>query len=139
MPIVGTKKYVHQRAAFLVEIPGVESAAFQRCTPLVLTADGPLPITLSRGVTSDAGADDLRAWTQASFACNGNPLGGPRQVKIHQINRAREIVQTYVLLDALPIRYEISGWDGSSSGFVMESITLAYSDLRVIRPEPTPD
>lgn len=146
MPILGTKKTVHQKLSFLVEIPGLASAAFQKCSELSkeievsqIREGGTLiphkqpglitysDVTLERGMSADKGLYD---WAeQVGDAAQGAGLVEPeykKTVDIVQIDRARKPRIRFRLYNAFPVKYVAGEWDNESSEFVIEKMTLAY-------------
>ena len=146
MAILGTKKIIHQKASFIVEIPGLGGAAFQKCSELAkdieqssIREGGVLiphkqpglvtysDVTLERGAFAD---QDMYAWAeQCGDAAQASGLTEPeykRTIDIVQIDRARRPRLRFRLYNAFPVKYVAGEWDNESSEFVIEKITLAY-------------
>jgi phage tail-like protein len=151
-PIVGTKKFVHQRSAFLVEVPGIGTAVFQKCSELKMEVEvssiregGTLTphkqpalvsypdITLERGMSSDGGLYD---WSQlVADAAQQSGLVEPeykKTIDIVQIDRARKPRLRFRLYGAFPVGYVAGEWDNESSEFVIEKMTIAYDYFKRI-------
>lgn len=152
MPIQGTKPFKHQKYAFLVEIPGFKSAAFQKCSELskeievgMIREGGSLiphkqpglityaDITLERGAYSDK---DFYDWAeQCGDAAQSSGNVEPeykRTIDIVQIDRARKPLVKYRLYGAFVQKYVPGDWDNESSEFTVEKLTLAYDYFKRI-------
>lgn len=146
MAILGTKKIIHQKASFIVEIPGLGGAAFQKCSELAkdieqssIREGGVLiphkqpalvsysDVSLERGMSGDKALYD---WVEAvADAAQNSGLTEPeykRTIDIVQIDRARRPRLRFRLYNAFPVKYVAGEWDNESSEFVIEKITLAY-------------
>lgn len=152
MPILGTKKFIHQKSAFLVEVPGFGKAVFQKCSELSKETEvssiregGTLiphkqpalmsfsDVTLERGMAADA---SMYEWSEAvGDAAQNAGLTEPeykKTVDIVQIDRARKPRLKFRLYGTFPIKYVAGEWDNESSEFVIEKMTLAYDYFKRI-------
>jgi len=146
MPIVGTPRSFHHKANFVVEVPGLGSAAFASCGELsveaaVVThweggrlipykAPGRLTfsdVDLQRGATKDR---DLYDWfLEVANAASGRGLadaGYKRSVDIVQLDRDGETLRRWTLFNAWPSKFVAGEWDNDSDDVVIESVTLTY-------------
>lgn len=146
MPIVGTPRSFHHKAAYLVEVPGVGSASFSSVGELsveaaVVThweggklvpykAPGRLTfsdVDLQRGATKDR---DLYDWfLEVANAASGRGLPDAaykRSVDIVQLDRDGETLRRWTLFNAWPSKFVAGEWDNDSDDVVIESVTLTY-------------
>lgn len=114
------------------------------------------PVTLQRGVTSDA---NFHVWAaqymelvrgyrlvskpNGSQTKDTNVTGYRRDVRILHLDRAGRTIKTYVLKNAFPIEYKpASDFDASADDMLsMEKLVLAYESFEVINSnaaEPSP-
>jgi len=146
MPIIGAPRSFHHKSAFIVESPGVGSAAFASCGELsvesaIVThfeggkltpykAPGRLTfsdVDLERGATKDR---DLYDWfLEVANAASGFGLPDAaykRSVDIVQLDRDGETLRRWTLFNAWPSKFVAGEWDNDSDDVVIESITLTY-------------
>jgi len=146
MPIVGTPRSFHHKANFVVEVPGLGSAAFASMGELsveaaVVThweggrlipykAPGRLTfsdVDLQRGATKDR---DLYDWfLEVANAASGRGLADAaykRSVDTVQLDRDGETLRRWTLFNAWPSKFVAGEWDNDSDDVVIESVTLTF-------------
>lgn len=145
MTVKGTPRSFHKKFAFIVEIEGVTSAAFTKCSELsaeiakveqyeggslipnkspgrVTVSD----VTLERGVTN--GDSDLYDWWLQVVRMSAN-IGliddeYKKSVEILQLDRDGSVIRRWVLDGAWPTKMVIGEWDNNADENVVESVTL---------------
>ncbi len=146
MTVLGTPRSFHHKYAFLVEAPGIGSAAFSSVGELaaeaaVVThweggrhipykAPGRLTfadVPLERGATRDR---DLYDWFQeVANAASGRGLVDnryKRTLDVVQLDRDGTTLRRWTLFNAWPSRFVAGEWDNDSDEVVIESVTLVY-------------
>jgi phage tail-like protein len=153
MAITGKPRSFFKRFAFLVEVEGVASAAFSKCSELSVEvakveyyeggslipnkSPGRLTfsdVTLERGATLDR---DLFNWFQ-DVAVTSSGLGLPdpsykRNLDIVQQDRDGKTLRRWSLYRAWPIKFVAGEWDNGSDENVIESVTLTYDYFELAR------
>ena len=146
MTIIGTPRTFHKKFKFVVEIDGVVSAGFQKCSELSVEvanieyyeggalipqkSPGRLKfadVTLERGATAD---HDLLDWFEdvADAAANAG-LNEPefkRNLDIVQQDRDGTALRRWSLSGAWPTKFVGGSWDNTSDENVIESVTLTF-------------
>jgi phage tail-like protein len=146
MAIVGKPRSFHKRFKFVVQIDGVGSAAFQKCSELAVEvanvqyyeggslipnkSPGRLTfpdVTLERGATQDR---DLFDWMQ-EVAITSSGLGltdvrYKRGLDIVQQDRDGTTLRRWSLAGAWPVKFVAGAWDNESDENVIEAVTLTY-------------
>lgn len=146
MSIVGAPRSYHKKFLFQVEIPGVDSADFQKCGDIkastavieqweggAITADkspGRMKtsdVTLERGATSSL---DLYLWyKQVNDAAAGTGAVDEvykKTVNIVQLGRDGTVLRRWQLFKAWPTEYSAGDRDNTADANVIESLTLAF-------------
>lgn len=153
MTIVGQPRSFHKRWKFVVEIDGVRSAGFQKCSELSVEVNaieyhegGSLipdkspgrlkfaDVTLERGATRD---QDLFDWfSEVADASANAGLVEPRfkrSCEIVQQDRDGSTLRRWSLVGAWPVKFVAGAWDNESDENVIESVTLTY-DFFTLNP-----
>jgi phage tail-like protein len=146
MPVIGNPRTFHKKFKFIVEIDGVVSAGFQKCSELSVEvanvqyyeggslipnkSPGRLTfadVTLERGATSDK---DLFDWlTQVADAAANAGLNEPafkRNLDIVQQDRDGSTLRRWSLNGAWPVKFVAGDWDNEADENVIETVTLTY-------------
>lgn len=146
MPILGTPRSYHHKWKFVVEIDGVSSAGFQKCSELSVEvasieyheggsmipnkSPGRLKfadVTLERGATKD---EDLWDWlSEVADAAANAGLSDPafkRTVDIVQQDRDGSTLRRWRLFGVWPTKFVAGAWDNESDENVIESVTLTF-------------
>ncbi len=146
MPVVGIPRVFHKKFKFIVEIDGVISASFQKCSELSVEAanivhfeggaiipnksPGRLTfsdVTLERGATSEL---DLYNWFRTvAIAAAGVGLPDPlfrRTLDIVQQDRDGSTLRRWTLLFAWPNKFVAGEWDNEVDENVIEMVTVVY-------------
>ena len=146
MPVIGNPRTFHKKFKFIVEIDGVASAGFQKCSELSVEvanvqyyeggslipnkSPGRLTfadVTLERGATSDK---DLFDWlTQVADAAANAGLNEPefkRNLDIVQQDRDGSTLRRWSLTGAWPVKFVAGDWDNEADENVIETVTLTY-------------
>jgi phage tail-like protein len=146
MPVIGNPRTFHKKFKFIVEIDGLASAGFQKCSELSVEvanvqyyeggalipnkSPGRLTfadVTLERGATSDK---DLFDWlTQVADAAANAGLNEPefkRNLDIVQQDRDGSTLRRWSLTGAWPVKFVAGDWDNEADENVIESVTLTY-------------
>jgi phage tail-like protein len=146
MPVIGTPRTFHKKFKFIVEIDGVASAGFQKCSELSVevanvqySEGGALipnkspgrltfaDVTLERGATED---QDLFDWlTEVADASANAGLNEPefkRNLDIVQQDRDGSELRRWRLHNAWPVKFVAGDWDNEADENVIESVTLTY-------------
>lgn len=152
MPIRGNPRSYQKKFLFVVEIEGVESAAFQSCSELSAevavieqweggrqTPDkspgrtSVSDITLERGATDDL---DLFEWFKEVIAIGAN--AGlvdnlyKRDMEIILLNRDGSVRRRWSVTGAWPTKFMAGEWDNDADENVIESVTLAIDGFDVV-------
>jgi len=146
MAVIGTPRTFHKKFKFVVEIDGVASAGFHKCSELAVEvanveyyeggslipnkSPGRLKfpdVTLDRGATSD---EDLFKWLSDVADASANAgLVEPdfkRNLDIVQQDRDGSTLRRWRLTGAWPVKFVAGEWDNSADENVIESVTLTY-------------
>lgn len=146
MPVIGKPRTFHKKFKFIVEIDGLASAGFQKCSELSVEvanvqyyeggalipnkSPGRLTfadVTLERGATSDK---DLFTWlTQVADASANAGLVEPkfkRNLDIVQQDRDGSTLRRWTLTGVWPVKFVAGDWDNEADENVIESVTLTY-------------
>lgn len=146
MAIIGTARTFHKKFKFIVEIDGLGSAAFQKCSELSVEVanikyheGGALipnkspgkvefaDITLERGATQDL---DFYNWllSVADAAANVGLVEPAfvRNGRIVQQDRDGSTLRPWGIYGAWPVKYVAGAWDNESDENVIESLTLTF-------------
>jgi phage tail-like protein len=146
MPVIGNPRTFHKKFKFIVEIDGVASAGFQKCSELSVEvanvqyyeggslipnkSPGRLTfadVTLERGATSDR---DLFDWfVQVADAAANAGLTEPefkRNLDIVQQDRDGSTLRRWSLNGAWPVKFVAGDWDNEADENVIESVTLTF-------------
>jgi phage tail-like protein len=153
MNVLGAPRSFFHRYSFIVECPGIGSAAFSSVGELAVEAavvthweGGALvptkapgrltfpDVELERGATRDR---DLYDW----FLEVGNAAAGrglvnfryKRSVDIVQLDRDGTTLRRWTLFNAWPMRFVAGEWDNDSDEVLIESVTLAYDYFTLTR------
>lgn len=142
----GTSKVFHKKFKFVVEIDGVVSAGFQKCSELSVEIakieqheGGSLipnkspgratytDITLERGATQD---QDLFDWMSEIIDAAAN-IGTDdpdfkRDLDIVQQSRSGNELRRWNVARAWPTKFVAGDWDNDADENVIESVTLTY-------------
>lgn len=143
---------VHLKAKFLVNIGGIESAAFQQCSELSVEAakieyhegGSVIPIkeagllnfsdvTLQRGTS---GNQDFYNWIRKVWDASMGPgaestgladnLYKRDDAAIVQKDRDTSQLRAWALFGAWPTKFVAGEWDNSANEVVIEQLTLTY-------------
>ena len=146
MSVIGTPRTFHKKFKFVVEIDGVASAGFQKCSELSVEvanvqyfeggslipnkSPGRLTfadVTLERGATMDR---DLHDWlAQVADAAANTGLNEPdfkRNLDIVQQDRDGSTLRRWRLNNAWPVKFVAGEWDNEADENVIESVTLTF-------------
>ncbi len=158
MPVKGSPRSFYKAFKFVVEIDGVESARFQKCSKLEaevavieqfeggdITADKSpgrvkfSDITLERGATKD---QDLFKWFKEviDVSINGGLVDAKykRNLDIVAQDRDGTTLRRYRVFDAWPTKRSVGDWDNDKDENLMESVTLAFRYYDEINPLRSP-
>jgi len=153
MAVIGTPRSFHERARFVIEIPGISYAGFEKCSELkatvalrkhyeggsVLPHKGPgrfdmENITLERGATTDL---QIYTWfSQVAQLANGMGQVSPhfkRDISITQLSRTGNAAMRWHVYGCFPVEFVAGEWDNSSDEVVITKLVLAadYFDPQV--------
>lgn len=146
MAVTGTPRSFHKKFKFVIEIDGVASSGFQKCSELSMevakveySEGGALipdkspgrvtfpDITLERGATKD---EDLFNWMKdvANVASNSGLVDAKykRNLDIVQQDRDGSTLRRWRLKNAWPPTFKAGEWDNEADENVIESLTLTY-------------
>ena len=146
MAVIGTPRTFHKKFKFIVEIDGVASAGFQKCSELSVEvanieyheggtlipnkSPGRLKfadVTLERGATKD---HDLFDWMEevADAAANAglNEPAFKRSLDIVQQDRDGSTLRRWSLSGVWPTKFVAGAWDNEADENVIESVTLTF-------------
>jgi phage tail-like protein len=152
MPVIGTPRTFHKKFKFIVEIDGVASAGFQKCSELSVevanvqySEGGALipnkspgrltfaDVTLERGATED---QDLFDWLSEVADASANAgLNEPefkRNLDIVQQDRDGSELRRWRLHNAWPVKFVAGDWDNEADENVIESVTLTYDFFELV-------
>src|SRR3990172_4840578 len=142
MTVRGTPRSFHKKFAFVVEIEGIQSAAFTKCSELsaevanvqqyeggslipnkspgrVTVSD----VTLERGVAN--GDSDLYNWFLQVVHMSANTGLVDDQykkpVEILQLDRDGSVIRRWVLDGAWPVKMVVGEWDNDADENIVES------------------
>jgi phage tail-like protein len=150
MGVKGTPRSFNKKFAFIVEIEGIEVAAFTKCSeisgevavveqweggklipnksPGKLTVSD---VTLERGVAK--GDSDLYEWwlQVVSGSANKGLVDDDykRSVDVIQLDRDGSVIQRWTLDNAWPNKFVAGEWDNEADENLVESITLSYDSF----------
>lgn len=82
-------------------------------------------VTLKRGVTEST---TFWEWIQVVISGESNKR---RNVGILLFNQAGETMQSWTLIGAVPVGWEVDSLQASSENVALESLTLAYEGLKI--------
>ncbi len=151
MAVIGTPRTFHKKFKFIVEIDGVASAGFQKCSELSVEvanveyheggtlipnkSPGRLKfadVTLERGATKD---HDLFDWMEEVADASANAgLVEPkfkRNLDIVQQDRDGTTLRRWSLSGAWPTKFVAGAWDNEADENVIESVTLTFDFFRL--------
>jgi phage tail-like protein len=101
---------------------------FKRNTPLKVTGTNKVPdVTLKRGVI---GAEDLYEWI--GQIQDGKQEEAHRPVEIHLLSEDRKTFMTWVLSNAIPIKYIGPPLNGKGTDVAIEELVLACDDIKLM-------
>ncbi len=146
MAVIGNPRTFHKKFKFIVEIDGVQSAGFQKCSELSVevanvqySEGGALipnkspgrltfaDVTLERGATSDR---DLFDWlTEVADAAANAGKNEPefkRNLDIVQQDRDGSTLRRWSITGAWPVKFVAGEWDNEADENVIESVTLTF-------------
>ena len=153
MTVIGTPRTFHKKFKFLLEVDGLASAGFQKCSELSVEVanveyheGGALipnkspgrmkfaDVTLDRGATQD---HDLYDWlSQVANASANAGLNEPafkRNLDIVQQDRDGTTLRRWSLNAAWPVKFTAGAWDNEADENVIESVTLTYDFFQLIQ------
>ena len=142
----GTSKVFHKKFKFVVEIDGVSSAGFQKCSELsaeiakieqheggsLIPNKSPgrvtfTDITLERGATDDF---DFFTWfkelVDAAANIGTDDPDFKRDLDIVQQSRSGNELRRWNVARAWPTKFIAGDWDNDADENVIESMTLTY-------------
>jgi phage tail-like protein len=146
MTVIGTPRTFHKRFKFVVQVDGLVSAGFQKCSELSAEianveyyeggslipnkSPGRLTfsdVTLERGATED---HELFDWFE-DVAVTSSGLGltdvdYKRNLDIVQQDRDGTTLRRWTLTRAWPTKFVAGEWDNEADENVIESVTLTY-------------
>jgi phage tail-like protein len=146
MPIIGTPRSFHKRFKFIVEVDGLTSAGFQKCSELSVEvakveqweggaitpnkSPGRLTfsdVTLERGATMDHELYDwfLQVADAAAHVGKVEPQY-KRGLDIVQLDLDGTSLRRWSLSGAWPTKFVAGEWDNTADENVLESVTLTY-------------
>ncbi len=151
MAVIGTPRTFHKKFKFIVEIDGVASAGFQKCSELSVEvanveyheggtlipnkSPGRLKfadVTLERGATKD---HDLFDWMEEVADASANAgLVEPkfkRNLDIVQQDRDGSTLRRWSLSGAWPTKFVAGAWDNEADENVIESVTLTFDFFKL--------
>ena len=146
MAVIGTPRTFHKKFKFIVEIDGVASAGFQKCSELSVEvanieyheggtlipnkSPGRLKfadVNLERGATKD---HDLFDWMEevADAAANAGLVepAFKRNLDIVQQDRDGSTLRRWSLSGVWPTKFVAGAWDNEADENVIESVTLTF-------------
>jgi phage tail-like protein len=152
MTVIGTPRTFHKKFKFIVEIDGVASAGFQKCSELSIEvanveyheggalipnkSPGRLKfadVTLERGATQD---HDLFDWlSEVADAAANAGLNEPefkRNLDIVQQDRDGSTLRRWSLTGVWPVKFVAGAWDNEADENVIESVTLTYDFFQLV-------
>jgi phage tail-like protein len=150
MAIIGTPRTFHKKFKFIVEVDGMASAGFQKCSELSVEvanieyheggslipqkSPGRLKfadVTLERGASED---HELYDWLEevalASANAGVNEPGFKRDLDIVQQDRDGTTLRRWSLTGAWPTKFVAGAWDNEADENVIESVTLTFDFFR---------
>ena len=148
----GNPRVFHKKFKFLVEIDGIGSAAFQKCSELsaeiakveyseggtVIPNKSPgrmtfSDITLDRGATSDR---DLFDWFKSVWdASSSEGVVEPefrRSLDVVQLDRDGSELRRWTLYNAWPTKFNAGEWDNEADENVIEQVTLTFDYFDIV-------
>lgn len=154
MAIKGAPRSFYKAFKFVVEIDGVASARFQKCSKLEaeiavieqfeggdITSDKSpgrvkfSDITLERGATKD---QDLFKWFKevVDVSINGGVIDAQykRNLDIVAQDRDGKTLRRYRVYEAWPNKRSVGDWDNDKDENLMESVTLCFKYYDEINP-----
>ena len=153
MPVIGNPRSYHKKFKFIVEIDGLGSAGWAKCSELSVEvacveqyeggslipnkSPGRLTfadVTLERGATQDR---ELFDWMQdVAVTSSGLGLVDPyykRNLDIVQQDRDGTTLRRWSLSRAWPVKFVAGEWDNDADENVIESVTLAYDFFELVQ------
>lgn len=151
--ITGTPRSFHKKFKFIVEIDGVESAGFQKCSELsvevakveyseggaVIPDKSPgrltySDITLERGATSDY---DLWSWfvevlDATAMVGSVEPIY-KRNLDVVQLDRDGSELRRWRVVGAWPTKFKAGDWDNEADEVVIEVLTLSIDYFSLVQ------
>jgi phage tail-like protein len=155
MAVVGTPRVFQKKFAFQVEIDGIRSAAFTRCSELsaeigkveqreggkLIPDKSPglvniTDVTLERGV-ANGDSDLYNWWLDVVKVSAGGGTGKvtpfyKRQVEILQLDRDASVLKRWVLEGAWPTKCVVGEWDNDADENVVESLVLTFDTFDLV-------
>lgn len=147
-------RVLHEKHKFLVDVPGLATAAFQKCSEVsVETAkieywEGATIIPFKTGgrqtvadVTLERGTSESTALYEWHLEVGDASIGVPgstgfgeglvlpdfkRDVSVRQLDRDNTDVREWLLHQAFPIKYVAGEWDNTADDVAIEMMTLTY-------------
>ena len=153
MAVIGNPRSFAKKFKFIVEIDGIGSSAFQKCSELSVEcakveyweggslipnkSPGRLTfadVTLERGATQDR---DLFDWFQdvaiTSSGLGLTDVGYKRNLDIVQQDRDGTTLRRWTLSRAWPVKFVAGDWDNESDENVIESVTLSFDFFELVQ------
>jgi len=153
MAVIGNPRSFHKKFKFIIEIDGVASAGFQKCSELSVEVakveyfeGGSLipnkspsrltfaDMTLERGATED---QDLFDWFQeVAETSSGLGLTDPsykRNLDIVEQDRDGTTLRRRSLSRAWPVKFVAGDRDNEADENVIESVTLSYDYFELVQ------
>lgn len=146
MPVKGTPRTYHKKFKFLVEVDGIASSAWAKCSALeaeiakieqfeggaLIPQKSPgrltfTDLTLERGVTNDRDT-----WDWFKSVADGSSNTGlkesliKRNVDIVQLDLDGTELRRWTLYNAWPTKFVGGEWDNNSDENTMETLTITY-------------
>lgn len=82
-------------------------------------------VTLKRGIT-----DNIAFWTWMNDVLNSTSKKR-RNVSILLFNQAGDIMQTWTLIAAIPVGWQVDALQASADSVALEQLTLAYESMKI--------
>lgn len=154
MAVKGTPRKFHKKFSFVVEIEGIASAAFTKCSALeaeiakveqweggslipdkspgrVTVSD----VTLERGV-ADGDSDLYNWWLEVVRMSANQGLVTPdykRPVEIIQLDRDGSVIKRWALDQCWPTKMVVGEWDNDADENVIEMLTITLDTFDKIQ------
>ncbi len=106
--------------------PGDDWRGVQEYIPVLTSFE---PVTLTRGVIGDNAFVNWLSSAAASVHSGPSGVALRRTIDVVALDESGDRAVTWTLVDAMPIRYELSPMDSSRSEVLTESVTFAIMGM----------